>query len=135
MRITLIVLAWFGLLLTALGTTLSFSSSSTFINTGNLGSGVGYFATFCVGTFGTLIALIGGLITKPKYLWIGSVIIGITYLSSYYGYIVPSSSGYLIGFTPQAIAGFLLMLLPGLACIVAGIFLLKFRKRVKNQPS
>ena len=135
MRKIPIVLAWFGLLLMVLGTTLSFSSSSTFVNTGDLGSGVGYLLAFCVGSFGALMALIDGLITKPKYLWLGFIIIGITYISSWYGYVVPSSTGYLIKLPPLAVVILLLMLLPGIASVGSGIFLLKFHKQEKYQLS
>jgi len=131
----LTIIAIFGLVITALATTASFSSSSTFVNTGDLGSGVGYVLTLLVGAFGTILALIGGLIAKPKYLWIGFIVTGIIYLISFYGYFVPSSRGYLIGFSLKALAGILVMLLPGLACIGTGIFLRRFHRRVRNQLS
>lgn len=129
MKITLTMLAWFGLLVTALGTLLSFSSSSTWVNTGQLGSGVGYAFTFFVGVIGTLFALIGAFITRPRYLWIGAIMVGVAYVVSYYGYVVPSPSsvpspnGHHLDFSPGMITGLLVMLLPGLACIIAGVIL------------
>lgn len=136
MRTFLIILAWLGLVLIVFGTILSFSSSSTFVNTGELGTGIGYIVTLFVGVLGTGIALISGLLTTPKYLWIGFIITGFIYVTSWYGYILPSPNGYLFNvltadklYNPfTRIVWLLIMLLPGLVCITMGI-LLKFRKK------
>jgi hypothetical protein len=119
MKTFLKILAWVGLLLIVLGVLLSFSSSSTWITTGQLGSGVGFFVTFCVGSFGTLLALLGGLIARPKYFWVGAIIVGIVYLSSFYGY--------LADWEPRYLPGVIVMLLPGAICVGLGSVL--FRKR------
>jgi len=68
MRVTLIIIAWFGLLLIALGLPLSFSSSWTWVSTGTLGSSAGYFVTLCAGAIGALLALIGGGYHQTKIL-------------------------------------------------------------------
>jgi len=122
MRVILIIIAWFGLLLIALGLPLSFSSSWTWVSTGTLGSGAGYFVTMCTGAIGALLALIGGVMTRPKYLWIGCIVIGVAYISSFYGYRMGLDE-------PYKYWGVFVMLLPGLACIVEGIVIRKLNKR------
>jgi len=89
-----------------------------------------------MGILGTILSLIGGLISRPKYLWIGLIIIGIVYIASFYGYFAPSSGGYPNNPSPNKIIVILvLILLPGLVCVGEGIFLLKHIKRVKNRLS
>lgn len=121
MKILLEILAWFGLALIVPGLLLSYSSSWTWISTGQLGSGVGYVVTACVGVIGTLLALIGGFITRPKYFWIGAIVVGVAYIASFYGYVVD--------FETKFILGLFVMLLPGLVCIAAGIVIRKLNKR------
>jgi len=120
MKTLLKILAWLGLLIIALGLTLSFSSSSTWVNTGQLGSGVGYFAAMCLGALGAILAFIGGFITRPKYFWLGSIVVGVAYIASFYGYV--------FNFEPHMLGGVLLEVLPGLACIAAGIVILSLSK-------
>lgn len=121
MKILLKILAWFGLALIVPGLLLSYSSSWTWISTGQLGSGVGYVVTAGVGVIGTLLALIGGFITRPKYFWIGAIVVGVAYIASFYGYVVD--------FETKFILGLFVMLLPGLVCIAAGIVIRKLNKR------
>ncbi len=125
---TLIIIAWFGLLLIALGLPLSFSSSWTWVSTGTLGSGAGYFVTLCAGAIGVLLALIGGVITRPKYFWVVAIVIGVAYISSFYGYRMGLDE-------PYKYWGVFVMLLPGLACIVEGIVISKLNKRTQSRQS
>ena len=117
-------LAWFGLLLIVPGLLLSFSSSWVMVSRpGQLGSGVGYFVENCAGALGTLLALIGGFIARPKYFWIGAIVVGVVYIASFYGYAVD--------FKLYMLGGIFVMLLPGLACIIGGIVM----QRVQNKPT
>jgi len=120
-RVILTIIAWLGLLIIVPGLLLSYSSSWTWISTGQLGSGVGYVVTAGVGAIGTLLALIGGFIARPKYFWIGAIVVGVAYIASFYGYVVD--------FETKFILGLFVMLLPGLACIAAGIVIRKLNKR------
>jgi len=86
-----------------------------------LGSGIGYLVTAGVGVIGTLLALIGGFIARPKYLWIGAIVVGVAYIASFYGYVV--------NFETKFTLGLFVMLLPGLACIAAGIVIRKLNER------
>src|SRR4030042_3117739 len=111
MRTFMKILAWFGLLIILSGLLLSYSSSWTWICTGQLGPGVGYVVTAGVGVIGTRLALIGGFIARPKYFWIGAIVVGGAYIALFYGYVVD--------FETKFILGLFVMLLPGLACIAA----------------
>ena len=122
-RVILTIIAWLGLLIIVPGLLLSYSSSWTWISTGQLGSGVGYVVTTGVGVIGTLLALIGGFIARPKYFWIGAIVVGVAYIASFYGYVVDF----------KFIPGLFVMLLPGLACIAAGIVIRKLNKRAQSQ--
>jgi len=61
------------------------------------------------GILGVLLVLIGGFVSKPRYLWLASIIVGVLFVSSFYG---------------LAYYGMLELVLfssPGLACIIGGI--------------
>jgi hypothetical protein len=121
------VQAWLGLILAALGTFPAFSSSDTWVRTGQLGAGIGYGITFFIGIFGFALAIICGFIAKPKFLWLGAIILGILYIASFYGYIIPSPesvptpNGHHLDFVT-----FLFLSSPGILAIIAGIFMFIF---------
>ena len=121
MKTFLKILAWFGLLIVVPGLILSFSSSLTWITKGQLGSGVGFFVTFCIGSFGALLALVGGFIGRPKHLWAGALIVGIVYLLSFYGYFAY--------WELSRLPGVALMLSPGIIFAVSGLILYRLDKR------
>ena len=124
MKTFLKVLAWIGLLIILPGLVFSYSSSWVMAsNPGALGSGVGYVMTAVVGAIGTLLALIGGFIARPRYFWIGALVVGIAYVASFYGYFF----GHTVDLGAKFIPGLLLMLLPGLACIAAGMVIRNLR--------
>ena len=118
MKTFLKFLSWIGLLIILIGLVFSYSSSWVLLTSPlGLGSGVGYVMTALVGTIGASLALTGGFIARPRYFWIGTLVVGIAYVASFYGYAVE--------FEPRFIPGILVMLLPGLACIIAGIIIRK----------
>lgn len=94
---------------------------------GQLGSGVGFFMEMCAGTLGTILALVGGFIARPKYFWIGAIVVGVAYIASFYGYVFD------VDFETKVILGLSVMLLPGLACIAAGIVIRKLNKRSQSR--
>lgn len=126
MKFFLKVAAWVGMGFIALGLPLSFSSSITLTSTGHLGSGVGYWLAVMLGIFGTLLILIGGFIAKPRYLWIGTIVIGLVYISSFYGVIPELFENWTVWGLPGAS---LIYLSPGLACVIGGIVM----QRVQNK--
>lgn len=125
MKTTLAIFAWFGLAITVLATLPAFSSSDTWVRTGQLGAGVGYGITFFIGILGFALALIGGFIAKPKYLWLGAIIVGMLYIVSFYGFIIPSPSSVPVPNGHKlALSVFLLDSVPGMVAIIAGVILL-----------
>ena len=109
------VIAWVGVGIIALGTPLSFSFSSSLMRIGPMGTGVAWWGfTWILGGIGTVLLLAGGFIAKPRYLWIGAVVVGLVYISSFYG-------GILWWVETNELARGLAVLSPGLACIIGGI--------------
>ena len=105
------VLPWIGLLLLAISLPLSFSSSYTAVNTGELGSGAGYAVTSIAGIIAVILVLIGWIVAKPRYLWLGALVAGILYIASFYGYYVePKIDAWKI----------ILALLPGILLVIEG---------------
>jgi len=62
------------------------------------------------GILGVLLVLIGGFVSKPRYLWIASIIVGALFVSSFYGVALDYGMLSLVLFSS-----------PGLACIIGGI--------------
>lgn len=85
MRTCLKVAAWVGVGIVALGTPLAYSSSETIMNWGST-AGFGFQLALILAIPGTLLVLIGGFIAKPRYLWIGAVVVSLAYISSFYGF-------------------------------------------------
>lgn len=104
------IISWLGLFLITISLPLSFSSSSTWISTGELGSGAGFGIVWMVAIIGTVLALVGGLVTKPQHLWIGLILVGAFYITSFYGWIIKEPD-----------PGLILMLLPGILLVAEGI--------------
>ena len=61
------------------------------------------------GILGTLLVLIGGFISKPRYLWLASIIVGVLFIPSFYG------------MAHHGILELVLFSSPGLACIIGGV--------------
>ena len=119
MKACLKVVAWVGVGIIALSTPLAYSSSETIMNWGST-AGFGFQLALILAIPGTLLVLIGGFIAKPRYLWIGAVVVGLAYISSFYGVFLaplPVETNELLRGLPLL----LLLLSPGLACIIGGI--------------
>jgi len=101
--------AWAGLVLIVLGLPLSFSSSFTWISTGQLGAGLGYWLAWILAVAGVLLTITGGITTRPRFLWIGAILVGSTYIASFYGWMAKE-------FEPAL----LVILLPGIVCVIGG---------------
>lgn len=115
MKACLKVAAWVGVGIIALGTPLAFSCSESLTSIGPRGAGVAWWGfTWILGGIGTVLLLVGGFIAKPRFLPLGAIVIGLVYVSSFYGFILYSlENGTILDFIP--------VLSPGLACIIGGI--------------
>ncbi len=117
------IISWVGVGIIALGTPLAFSCSESLMSIGPRGAGVAWWGfTWILGGVGTALLSAGGLISKPRFLPLGAIVIGLVYISSFYGLLLYSlENGTILGFIP--------VLLPGLACIIVGIVM----QRVENK--
>jgi len=127
------IIAWIGVGIVALGAIISFSESWIIATTdpGRIGVAFGYmFAVFC-SVLGLVFMLIGGLISRPRYFWLASIIVGSFYIISFFevylnwpGRIQDNqidSMFYELGFS----------VLPGLVAIIEGVWLKRIEvKRV-----
>ena len=69
------------------------------------------------GILGVLLVLIGGFVSKPRYLWLASIIVGVLFVSSFYGLATP-----LVPSLPlYGMLSFILFSSPGLVCIIGGV--------------
>ena len=134
MKVVLAAVAWLGLLVVLGGTYFSFLLSISVFPTGIEGPfgpfgemgllGVGYAVFFgCIGTF---LALVGGLVAQPRYLWIGLVIVGSIYIISLFEFFAISFLYNELSIFEGALA------LPGVVCIIEGIIIRWLRKRRKS---
>ena len=121
------VLAMVGLAIVAIGTMASLADSINFFRGIDIGFGGGYGIAAFLGVGGTLFALIGGTIARPKYYPVAAIILGVIYLASF--------SGYLIHFKPELHWELLASLAPGILLVIQGLALFITSKRLKKPAS
>jgi len=106
------IAAWVAVGIILLGTPLAFSYSKSLISIGPRGVGVAWWGfTWILGGIGTVVLLVTGFISRPRFLPEGAVAVGLIYLSSFYGLILYSLEN-------GTIATSIPILLPGLACVI-----------------
>ena len=118
-------IAWLGVGMVVLGLPLSFYSSVLLTNE-ELGSTNGYWIAYILAIFGVVLLVVGGIITRPRFLWIAAIIAGIAYIASLYGWLGNNDAGFM---------GVVMVTLPGLAYIILGLLIRRFsrkRKKTKN---
>ena len=110
------VVAWVGIGIMAVASAFAFfvCTAPPFVSEGWVLLVV--FATL-PGILGVLLVLIGGFVSKPRYLWIASIIVGALFVSSFYGLATP-----LVPSLPlYGMLSFILFSSPGLVCIIGGV--------------
>lgn len=141
MKIFLTVLAFVGLAFVMLGTAgvdrevqLRLTAPKSAYLPGSMyfeWSGLFIIVCWVLASLGALLALTGGLIARPRYLWIPLIAIGIIYVLSMgmcsYLSKVPWGAGYQIDVINIALK--LMLLLPGIVCIIGGLVLRKPKRR------
>lgn len=135
MIIFLKIISWLGIGFVIPGLFCSFSASYNDLNyPGMTSSGVGYFVAMCFGAFAVILSLVCGLISKPRFFWIGCIIIGIIYIASFYGWFLIMIGGRWIETVglPKAILGTISCFLPGVLFIFEGVILTIISKRQKR---
>jgi len=109
------VIAWVGI-----GIMVGASVLAFFVCTAPpmVSEGWGLLAVFATlpGILGTLLVLIGGFVSKPRYLWITSIIVGVLNTSSFYCLVDVVASLPLYG-----MLSFVLFSSPGLVCVIGGV--------------
>ncbi|MDD3994438.1 MAG: hypothetical protein WCX07_04430 [Dehalococcoidales bacterium] len=121
MKIFLKILAWSGIVLLTVGAIIAFSESWTITFTSlQIGVLFGYWVAFLLGIAGLVLMLIGGLISKPEYFWLASIIAGSLYIISFFSFYIEFPNYSRIKFLLQDLA---ISVLPGLIVIIEGIWL------------
>lgn len=110
------IVAWLGVGMVVIGLPLSFYSSSLMVD-GDLYSNNGYQIAYYLAMAGVVLMALGGIITRPRFFWPVSILVGIAYIASLYGWLGDTDAG----FTSMA-----MVLIPGLGCILLGIFVRRF---------
>lgn len=129
--IILKIISWLGVGLVIPALLCSFSASyNDLIYPGMTSSGVGYFVAMCFGAVAVILSLVCGLISRPRFFWIGCIIIGIIYIASFYGWFLIMTGGRWIETVglPKAILGTVLSFLPGVLFISEGVILRSISK-------
>ena len=118
------ITAWTGLVIVAIGATISFWNSSIIAADPNwIGIDYGHMFALLLSIIGLLFMLIGGLLSRPKHLWLASIIVGCFYIISFfsmYQYWPTRIDDNQIGSLLSDIA---ISFLPGLVAIIEGIWL------------
>ena len=102
-----------GVGLVATGLPFAFYSSSLLTND-ELYSNNGYRIAYILSIIGVIMMSLGGVITRPRFLWQVSIITGIVYIASLYGWLLNGDADFM---------GVVMVLLPGLVCIILGLML------------
>jgi len=69
------------------------------------------------GILGALLVLIEGFVSKPRYLWIASIIVGVVNVSSFYCLALDV----MVSLPLYGMLSFILFSSPGLVCIIGGV--------------
>ncbi len=120
------IASWVAIGIILLSTPLAFSYSKSLISIGSRGVGVAWWGfTWILGGIGTVALLVTSFISKPRFLPVGAVAVGLIYLSSFYGLILYSLEN-------GTIATSIPTLLPGLVCVIGGIVMQQLSRGQKG---
>jgi hypothetical protein len=117
------IIAWLGLAVFALAITLSFSESFkfTFAEPGRYGVLMGSYFALIIGLAGLVLMLIGGLVARPGYFWLGCVIMGVLYSTSFFVIYLDWPERIHDNQFGVFVMELAIVILPGLAAVIEGI--------------
>ncbi len=121
------ILAWSGIVLFTVGAIIAFSESWTITFTSTqVGVAFGYLFALFFGIAGLVLIIIGGVISKPKYFWIGCIIAGLFYIISFFSFYIEFPNYSHIKYLLQEIG---ISILPGLIAIIEGVWLRRLESK------
>jgi phosphatidylglycerophosphate synthase len=117
-------LAWIGIALFAFGLSLSFYTSWIIaMDPHSVGVSWGHMFGLLFGVLGLIFMLIGGLLSKPRYLWLVSIIVGLLYFVSFFSIYQELPTRIRDNQIGTLFADLAISILPGLVAICEGIWL------------
>jgi hypothetical protein len=120
-------IAWVGIVLFTVGAIIAFSESWTITFTSaQVGVAFRYWIAFLFGIAGLILMLIGGIISKPEYFWLASIIAGSLYIISFFSFYIEFSNYSRVGLLLQCLG---ISILPGLIAIIEGIWLKRLESK------
>lgn len=145
MRIIITILACLGIAIVVVGTIFAWFSASSYLSASESAwsqphsfefSGLGYLYGFVIGLIGSVFCLIGGLIAKPRFLWLALITFGILYCIPFilamiylpykrmqYPNVYPDAS-----YTSELRA--IVYLIPGFVLIIVGLIISRTKAKV-----
>ncbi len=118
LRITLQFIAWIGALIVGLSVVMMYGAGG--YNVDMVGMAVGFSATMCF--IGVFFLLLGGLISRGRFLWMITLLVGIAYIAVLPRVWVPHETKYgRVGL--MSVDTFVISAFPGVVCIIGGIWM------------
>jgi hypothetical protein len=126
-------IAWLGLVLFTLGAMIAFHGSWVYLlaEPGEIGVIFEYMFAIWFGIPGIVMMTIGGIISKPKYFWLASIIAGLFYIISFFA-IYTQFPGCKIEYILITLS---FSILPGLIAVIMWIKLNKDRLSIQQQDA
>lgn len=129
MKVFLQIIAWLGVLIIALAISIAYGAGG--FNVDMYGMGLGVAAIICL--VGVLLLLLGGFISQGRFLWIITLIAGVTYLVALPRVWMPHNKiGGNVGWMDWRLS--LMSAFPGIVCIIGGILMRWLTHRNSRSP-
>jgi hypothetical protein len=128
------IVAWSGIIIVIIGSIISFSESYilTFISI-RIGVDWGHTTAAFLGIIGLVMMITGGVISKPEYFWLGSIIAGSLYILSFFSLYLGFPDRIRDNQSEAILYELGMSVLPGSIMVIEGIWLkIRERKRIAN---
>jgi len=110
--------AWLGVGLMVLASALALYSSI------NAAEPESYYMAWILSVVGTVMLVLTGFISRPRFFWLAAIIIGIAYIASLYGWLTDNTAGFM---------GLVMVTLPGVLCIIIGVLIKRTSASKRNK--